>query len=57
MLLLKLVVLYCLLLGVAAWFGYRSRFVWPDQDPAGPPPPDESPASEEYPPLPPPGKS
>ena len=32
MLLLKVVVVYCLLLGVALWFGYRSRFVWPDPD-------------------------
>jgi hypothetical protein len=32
MLLLKVIVIYCLLLAVGLWFGYRSRFVWPDKD-------------------------
>jgi hypothetical protein len=45
MLWLKILLCYCVLAAVLVWFGYRSRGVWPEQDPAdepgkvAPPPP------------------
>jgi hypothetical protein len=34
MLWLKILLCYCVLAVVLVWFGYRSRGVWPEQDPA-----------------------
>jgi hypothetical protein len=45
MLWLKILLCYCVLAAVLMWFGYRSRGIWPEQNPVdetskiAPPPP------------------